>query len=159
MENHQLNCSLRKGLLFHQIKIKRLLYFFKKLNYKRNWTSDKRSLLIAATAAAELKPWFLFILIPTIVLNFLFLLRPYLRHMEVPRLGVESRRQLPTFATATATAAATWDLSHICAPCHSLQQRQIKNPLSKARDGNHILMETSWVLNPLSHNKTPVLNF
>ena len=31
-------------------------------------------------------------------------------------------------------------------------QHQIVNLLSKARDGTRILMDTSWVLNPLSHN-------
>ena len=34
---------------------------------------------------------------------FLVLLEPYLRHMEVPRLGVESDLQLPAYTTATAT--------------------------------------------------------
>ena len=34
----------------------------------------------------------------------------HMRHMEVPRRGVESELQLPAYATAT----ATWDPSHIC---------------------------------------------
>ena len=34
----------------------------------------------------------------------------------------------------------------------SLWQCQIFNPLSEARDQTHILMDTSQVLNPLSHN-------
>ena len=33
-----------------------------------------------------------------------------LRHMKVPRLGVESALQLPAYTTAT----TMWDLSHIC---------------------------------------------
>ena len=49
--------------------------------------------------------------------------------MEVPRLGVESELQLPTYATATATA--TLDPSHLCDLLHSSQQRL--NPLSEAR--------------------------
>ena len=34
-----------------------------------------------------------------------------------------------------------------------LGQGQILNPLIKARNLTHILMYTSWVLNPLSHNR------
>ena len=82
-------------------------------------------------------------------LNFVsfFFLGTYQRHMEVPRLGVKSEPQPPDYTTATATRA----LSHICNIHHSSQQRLIHNPLSKARDRTHILMKTSWVLNPLSH--------
>ena len=47
------------------------------------------------------------------------------RHMEVPRLGVQLELQPLAYATATATP----DL----------------NPLSKARDRTHVLMDTSWV--------------
>ena len=36
--------------------------------------------------------------------------------------------------------------------CCSLWQHQILNPLSEATDQTGILMVTSWVLNPLSHN-------
>ena len=58
--------------------------------------------------------------------------------MEVPRLGVESELQLPAYATATAIP----DLCHICELYCSLQQRQILNPLSEARDRTCILMDT-----------------
>ena len=44
------------------------------------------------------------------------------------------------------------NLNHIYDLCHSLQQHQILNPLSEAKDQNIILMDTSQVLNPLSHN-------
>ena len=54
------------------------------------------------------------------------------RHMEVPRLGVESERQLPAYTTATATA--TRGLSHICDLCHSLWQHWILNPSREAQD-------------------------
>ena len=40
------------------------------------------------------------------------------------------------------------DLSHICNLHRSSWHHQILNPLSKNRDQTHILMETSWVLNP-----------
>ena len=41
-----------------------------------------------------------------------------LRHMDIPRPGVESELQLPVYTTAT----ATWDLSCICDLHHSSQQ-------------------------------------
>jgi len=69
--------------------------------------------------------------------------------MEVPRLRVKSELQLPTYTTAT----ATWDLSCFCNLSHSSQQRRILNPLRKAQDQTHILMDaTSLAHNPLSHN-------
>ena len=38
-----------------------------------------------------------------------------------------------------------WDASHICNLCHSSWQCWIPNPMSKARDQTHILMDTSWI--------------
>ena len=61
---------------------------------------------------------------------FCLFLGPYLRHMEVPRLGVESELQLPAYSRAT----ATWDLSHVCDLHHSSRQCQILNLLNEARD-------------------------
>ena len=60
--------------------------------------------------------------------------------MEIPRLG----------CCGYTTAMAAWDLSHICnyATARSPQPRA----MSKARDQTLILMDTSWVLNLLSHN-------
>ena len=72
----------------------------------------------------------------------------HLRHMEVPRLRVKEELQLPPCTTATAMQ----DLSHVCDLHHSSRQCQILNPLNEARDGTCILMEASFVLNPLSHN-------
>ena len=69
-------------------------------------------------------------------------------HMEVPRLGVESELQLPAYATATAMP----DQSHVCDLHHSSWHRQILNLLSETRDQTRILMDTSQVLNLLSHN-------
>ena len=68
--------------------------------------------------------------------------------MEVPRQGVKLELHLPGYTTARATP----DPSRICDLHHDLQQCLIINPLSRARDGTHILMDTSWVLNLLSHN-------
>ena len=58
--------------------------------------------------------------------------------MEVPRLGIESELQLPAYTTATETPG----LSHIYNLRHSLWQCQILNPLSKAKDQTHILIDT-----------------
>ena len=78
--------------------------------------------------------------------NFFFFV--FLGHMEFPQLGVELELQLPGYTIATAMP----DPSLIFSLLHSLQQHQIFNPLSKARDGTHILVDTSWVLKPLSPN-------
>ena len=60
---------------------------------------------------------------------------------EVPRLGVKSELQLSIYTMATATQ----DQRHICKLHHSLWQCQMLNPLRKARDQTHILMDTRWV--------------
>ena len=77
-----------------------------------------------------------------------FFLGPHLWHMEVPRLQVQLELQLLAYATATATQ----DLSRVCRLHHSSQPQQMFNPLSEARDQTCVLMDTSQVLNPLSHN-------
>ena len=82
-------------------------------------------------------------------LSLSFFLIFHLWYMEFPRLGVELELQLPAYTTATATP----DLSHICKLHLSLWQCQILNPLSEARDQTQILMDTSQVLNLLSHNR------
>ena len=72
---------------------------------------------------------------------------PHPRHMEVPRIGVESELQLPAYTTATAPQ----DPSHICELHHSSRQRWILNPLREARDRTHILMDATRVREPLHH--------
>ena len=68
-------------------------------------------------------------------------------------LGVESELQLQLLVYTTATAIS--DLSRVCDLCHSSRRCQILNPLSEARDGIHILMDTRQVHNPLCHKGTP----
>ena len=63
------------------------------------------------------------------------------RHMEVPRLGVESELQLPAYTTAIATP----HLSCLCDLHRSSWPRWILNPLSEARDRNCVLMDTSQI--------------
>ena len=50
------------------------------------------------------------------------------------------------------TATATWDPSCTCDLCRSLWQCRILKLLIGVRDGTCILMDTSQVLNLLSHN-------
>ena len=57
------------------------------------------------------------------------------------RLGVKLELQLLAYTTATAAP----DPSHVCDLHHVSQQRQILNPLNRARTRTHILMNTSQV--------------
>ena len=79
---------------------------------------------------------------------FIFFLGPYLGHMEVPRLGVESELQLQVYATATALPA----LRPFCDLHCSLQQCWVLTRLIKDRNGTTSSQTICWVLNPLSHN-------
>ena len=72
---------------------------------------------------------------------FLVFLGPYLWHMEVPRLGIKSKLQLPDYTTATATR----DPNRICDLYHSSRQCWIPDLLSGARDRTRVLMNTSRV--------------
>ena len=85
---------------------------------------------------------------------FFVFLGPHLRHMEVPSLGVETELQLPAYTTAPATP----DPGRVCDLHHSSPQRRILNPLGEARDQTCLLMDTSQVLNLLSHNTTGTLH-
>ena len=60
------------------------------------------------------------------------------RHMEVPRLGIESELQLQAYTTATVTC----DLIRICNLHHSSWQRRILHPLS----GPGIKLVSLWML-------------
>ena len=73
----------------------------------------------------------------SLVIN--FFLGPHPWHMKVPRLRVKSELQLPAIVTVT------WDPSCVCNLHHSSQQCWILNPLSKARNRSHILMDTSRI--------------
>ena len=73
-------------------------------------------------------------------LYFYFFLGLHLWDKEVPKVGVKNT-----------AAVANRDPSQIHDLRRSLWQHQILNPLSKARDGTHIFMDTSQVLYPLNH--------
>ena len=59
--------------------------------------------------------------------------------MEFPRLGVQLELQLLAYIHSS------WNLNPICDLQHSSLQSQILNPRSEARDGTHILMDTSQI--------------
>ena len=84
-----------------------------------------------------------------------FFLWIYLRHMEVPSLGVELELQLLAYTTATATP----DLSRICDLHCSLQQCQMLNPLSKAGIEPASSQILCWVLNPLWRKRNSSFSF
>jgi len=73
--------------------------------------------------------------------------------MEVPRLGVTLELQLPAYATATAVS----DPSFICNLHHRSQQHWILNPLSKATDQTHIIMDISRIHFHYTTMGTPVI--
>ena len=85
--------------------------------------------------------FFVFCLFLLLLLLLLLFLGPLLRHMEVPRLGVQSELQPPAYARATATQ----DPSRVCNLHHSSRQRRIINPLSKGRDRTRNLMVPSRI--------------
>ena len=63
-----------------------------------------------------------------------------------------ARDQIGAATAGLCTATAMPDPSHICDLHHSLQQHQILKPPSEAKDRTCIIMGTSLVLNPQSHN-------
>ena len=87
-------------------------------------------------------------------LNFYYFLARGVEFMATPatcyvsRLGDESELQLPVYTTATAMGnpSRIWDLHH------SSWQHQILNSLREARNQTCILMDTSRVSLPLSHD-------
>ena len=64
----------------------------------------------------------------------------------------QGRSRIWAVGQAYITATAMPGLSRIRDLCCSMQQRQILNPSSKARDQTCILVDSSEVLNQLSHN-------
>ena len=96
-----LSSNLLSGLLFHTLNG----------NLGRSHSSPRPS---------KLQAWS--------YLVFFFFLGLHLKHMELPKQGVEMDLQLPAIVTATP------DPSHVCNLHHSSQQHKILNPLSEAKD-------------------------
>ena len=83
-----------------------------------------------------------------------FFLGLHLRHIYVPRLGVQSKLLLPAYTRATATP----DPSCVFNPHHSSRQCRILNPLSEARDRTHNLMVPSRIPFHCAMTGTPRVN-
>ena len=81
------------------------------------------SLPVSKINAQELNGWVIWQLL------FCFL-GPHPKHMEVPRLGVQSELQLP----ATPQPQQCSDPSRVCDLHYSSGQRRVLNPPSEARD-------------------------
>ena len=94
-------------------------------------------------------PWSLSGVQILLLLFFFFLSGLQVRHMEIPRLGVESELQLLAYTTAPETL----DMSYMCDLHHSSWQHRVLNPLKEARDQTYILKDNDGVLNPPSHNR------
>ena len=94
-----------------------------------------------------------------ILIKFFFFFSRFLglqgRHMEVPKLRIQSKLLLLAYATATARE----DPSRICDLHHSSQPHRILNPLSETGDGTHILMDTSRVPFRCATMGTPLPSF
>ena len=71
------------------------------------------------------------------------------QHMKIPRSGVKLELQLLAYTSHSNTGFEPC----FCDLCRRLWELWILNPLSKARDWTHILMDISWIFNPLSHNR------
>ena len=93
-------------------------------------------------------PPFAFVYVFVIVAVVVVFFGLQLWHMEVPRLGLQSKLQLPAYATAT----AMWDLSCVCKLLHSSWQCQVLNPVSEAKDQTCIPHGYQLGSLPLSHN-------
>ena len=77
------------------------------------------------------------------------------RHMEAPRLRVQSDLQLPAYTMAMAGQ----DPSCICNLHHRSRQRRILHPLSKARDRTCVLMDPRWVVTTEPQGELPIRDF
>ena len=96
-------------------------WIFNPLSEARDWTHILRDIMSGS---------FVFFF------HFLSFLGPHLRHMEVPRLGVQLELQLLAYTSATATQ----DPNHVCDLYHSSRQHRKLNLLSKARNQTCNLM-------------------
>ena len=79
----------------------------------------------------------------TLTLFFLFSL--IFRDTLAAYVGSQARGQFGATATCLHHSHSNAGSKPHLRPTPQLMQRQILNPLSKARDGTHVLMDTSWV--------------
>ena len=88
-----------------------------------------------------------------IIILFFCIFRATHMAYEVPSLGAKSKLQLLAYTTATEMQ----DLSLICDLHHSSWQWCSLNPLSRARDWTHILIDSSWVHYHWDTMGTPII--
>ena len=62
--------------------------------------------------------------------------------MDAPEGYGSSQGWIGAAAEACATVTTTLGLSHIWDLCHSLQQREVLNPMNEDKDQTRMLMET-----------------
>ena len=130
-------------------KVKRIFLIFKikvsTLIYIKLWIQIEILLYALYSLYYYTMPYYTILysilILKSIFFFFSFFLGLHTQHMEVPKLGVELKRQLPTYTTAT----ALWNPSCICNLHHSSWQCWIPDPLSGARDQTCVLMDTSWI--------------
>ena len=103
----------------------------------QNWYLFKKSRM---NSQSNVTFWFCFFVFCFLVFFGSFvILGLYLRHMEIPKLGIELELQLPAYTTGTAAR----DLSQFCNLHHSSQQCRILSLLIKDRNWT---LATSWLL-------------
>ena len=85
---------------------------------------------------------------------FIVSLGPHPWHMDVPRLRAESELQLPAYTTATALGGGGGGIRAMFAT-YTAADSNTGSLTHWSRPGirTRILLDTSWVLNPLSHNR------
>ena len=88
---------------------------------------------------------FAFIFIYLFIVSFVFL-----RAAPMAYAGSQARGGIGTQLPAYTRATAARDLSRVCDLHHRSWQRRILNPLSKARDRTHILMDASSLVGSLT---------
>ena len=102
---------------------------------------DENILFLLPRPVCPQEKLFLLLLLLLLFVCFVFFLGPHPWHMEVPRLGVKSELQLPAYATAT----AMWNFSCVCDLHHNSRQCCILDPLGKARDQTHVLVDSRQI--------------
>ena len=75
-------------------------------------------------------------------------LQPHLQHVEITRLGASRSSRCRLIPQPQQRQKRATSVTYTC----NLWQHWVLNPMSEARAQTHILMDTSRVLNQLSHN-------
>ena len=68
----------------------------------------------------------------------------FIRAAPIVYGSLQARDPIRAVVSGLSQNHSNWNLSHICDLHHSSQQLWVLNPLSKARNRTHVLMDTSW---------------